>query len=86
MSPDSCSGSEPEPAVGAGVVSFFFTCFALVAMGRFVSTVFGVADSTVDSGGVGGVLVADFLNGGVFFAVTGLGVSELRVLMLLHDD
>lgn len=65
--------------VGEGVVSFFFTGLALVAEVRFASAVFGVADSAAGSGGV---FVADFFAGGVFFAIAGLGLSELRVLML----
>lgn len=85
MLPDGPSAFESE-ALGEGVVSFFFTCFALVAAPRFVSAGFGVADSKAGSGGFGGVLVADFLDGGVFLAVADLGVSELRVLMLTKDD
>jgi hypothetical protein len=72
-----------------------FTGFALVAEGRFVSADFGVSETAVDfgvsetaaeSGGFGGVLDADFLGGGVFFAVAGFGESLLRVLMLVHGD
>lgn len=85
MLPDGPSAFESE-ALGEGVVSFFFTCFALVAVPRFVSEGVRGSDSKAGSGGFGGVLVADFLDGGVFLAVADLGVSELRVLMLTQDD
>jgi hypothetical protein len=58
----------------------------LVAGGSFVSADFGVSKPAPESGGFVGVLVADFLGGGVFFAVAGFGVSELRVLMLVHGN
>lgn len=85
MLPDGPSAFESE-ALGEGVVSFFFTCFVLVAGPRFVSAGFGAGDSKAGSGGFGGVLVADFLDGGVFLGVADFGVSELRVLMLTQDD
>ena len=48
-----------------------------------VSEALGVEDSVTDlGGGFGGVLTADFLAGGIFFAAAGFGVVEFRVFMI----
>ena len=63
-----------------GIVWHFLICFALIAATRFVSTIFGVADSEPGTEGVAGVAFpADFLAGAVFFR------AVLRVLMLTES-
>lgn len=61
------------------MVSVLLTCLAALAELRFVSAVLGVS---VD--GDGFALEADFLTGGVFFAVgDGFETPALRVFMLV---
>ena len=78
------SYQNPNSGVVA-VVSFVTTVFPPVTESRLGVTVNGDCWEAW-SGRVGGVLVADFLAGGVLFGAGGdLGLSDFRVLIMKSD-